>query len=221
VAGKNGISGTILSVASREDASLVVMRSQPMSRLSSIFMENTTTRILRRCTMRDMLIYPANSAEKSGDMHGGPFIKNIFTRVLCPTDFSSFSSETLEWAAQLDSVSEIILVHVIPARGPREPRVSLLAAEQKLAGMKSSLDRNDLKMTTIVGEGDPAREIGRIAGEQNASLILMPRCGMGQHINGGEIGNTVAAVANHLNRPLLVRRSRIRLHEETRKLPIK
>ena len=214
------IPGTFLGVASREDASLVVMRSEPISRLRSAFMENSTTVVLRRCTMQDMLIYPANAAEKAGEMQTVPPKKNMFMKILCPTDLSSFSHEAFTWVAQLDAVSEIVLVHVIPAHGTKEHGLSLLHAEQKLVDIKFSIDRKDLKVTSIVREGDPAHEIGRIAEEQKASLILMPRCGLARYVGGGELGSKVAAVANHLNLPLLVRRPRARLHVQTRELAI-
>jgi len=215
------ISGTLLGVASRENASLVVMRSEPLSRLRSVFMENSTTRVLRRCTMQDMLIYPASAAEKAGEMQAVPPKKNMFTKVLCPTDLSSLYHETVAWAAGLDEVNEIVLVHVIPSQGTREHGISRLQAEQKLVDTKFSIDRDDLKVTSIVREGNPASEIGLIAEEQNASLILMPRCGLAKYVGGGELGSTVAAVADHLSRPLLVRRPRARLHVQSRELEMR
>jgi len=220
LADENDISGTFLGVASREEASLVVMRSEPMSRLRSVFMENHATRVLRRCTMRDMLIYPASAAENAGEMQAVPPEKNMFNRILCPTDFSSFSNETLAWAAGLDEVSELVLVHVIPSRGTEDRGISRFHAEQKLVDTTFSLDRRDLKVTSIVCEGDPAHEIGRIAEEQDASLILMPRCGLAKYVGGGELGSTVAAVANHLHLPLLVRKPRTRLHVQARELAV-
>jgi nucleotide-binding universal stress UspA family protein/N-acetylglutamate synthase-like GNAT family acetyltransferase len=212
------ISGTFLRVASREDASLLVMRSEPMSRLRSVFRENSTTGVLRRCTMHDMLIYPARMAEKTGDSFEVPPARDLFTKILCPTDLSSISHETFAWAAQRETVSEIVLMHVIPPPGAAEKRLSHHEVEQRLHAIKNRIDRKDLKVTSIVREGDPAHEISRVAEEQKVSLILMPRCGLAQYVSGGELGKTVAAVANHLNHPLLVLRSRVRLHAETREL---
>lgn len=214
------IAGTFLGVASREDASLVVVRSEQLSRLRSAFMENNATRLLRRCTMRDMLIYPASAAEKAGEMQAVPPKKNMFTRILCPTDLSSISHETIAWAAGLDAVAEIIVVHVIPSRGIREHGRSRLHAEQKLVDMKFSISRNNLNVTNIVTEGDPVHEIGRIAQEQKASLILMPRCGLAKYVGGGELGSTVAAVVNHVNHPILVRKPGARLHVQARELAV-
>jgi|GEM_PF-98991 len=214
------ISGTFLSVASREDASLLVVRSEPMSRLRSAFMENNATRLLRRCTLRDMLIYPASTAEKAGERPEAPRKTNMFKKILCPTDLSSLSHETIAWVAGLDTVSDIVLVHVIPSRRNRERGISHPRAERKLVDMQFSIGRKDLNVTCIVTKGDPVHEISRIAKEQNASLILMPRCGLAKYVGGGELGSTVAAVANHANLPLLVRRPRARLHVQARELAV-
>jgi nucleotide-binding universal stress UspA family protein/N-acetylglutamate synthase-like GNAT family acetyltransferase len=215
----NDSSGTFLEVASREDASLVVMRSESMSRLRSAFMENNATRVLRQCTTRDMLIYPASAAEKAGEMQAIPPKKNMFARVLCPTDLSTFSLEALFWIARQDTVSEILLLHVIPEHGNSGYSTAVSDAIHKLNGITNSIQRKDLKVKVIIREGDPAKEINHIASEQDASLILMPRCGLGRYVGGGgELGDTIAGVANHLTCPLLARISRLRLHVETREL---
>ena len=180
-------------------------------------MENNATQILRRCTMRDMLIYPAGAAEKPGKCQAVPPKKNMLPGS-CATDLSSFSQETLVWASRLEAVSEIILLHVLPARGNEESRPTLYDAEQKLAGIRKSLQRNGLKMTFVVREGDPSREISRIAEEEKASLILMSRGDLGRYISGGALGDSVAAVSNHLNHPLLVRGFRARMSAKTREL---
>jgi len=210
LADDNDVCGTFLGIASREDASLLVVRSEPRSRLLSAFMEDATTRILRRCTIRDMLIFPANTVEKTKDAFAVPPAKDLFSRVLCPTNLSSFSYETLVWVAGLEAVSEIILVHVVASHGTSGCGIRPDEAEQKLDELKNDLARKNLKITTIYSQGDTALEINRIAHEQKVSLILMPRCGLANYVAGGELGNTVAAVANRLEHPLLVRRPRTR-----------
>ena len=210
LADDNDVSGTILGMASREDASLLVVRSEPRSRILSAFLEDATTRILRRCTLRDMLIFPATTVEKAEKAFTVPPSRDLFSRVLCPTNLSSFSYETLAWVAGLELVSEIILVHIVASHGSGESGFRPDEAEQKLNELKNDLARKNLKITIITGQGDTAQEINRIAYEQNVSLILMPRCGLANYVAGGELGNTVAAVANRLDHPLLVRRPRNR-----------
>ena len=212
LADDNDVCGMFLGIASREDAGLLVVRSEPRSRFLSAFLENTTTRILRRCTMRDILIFPTECADKANDTFAVPPLRDLFSRVLCPTDLSAFGYETLAWAAGLEAASELILVHVVPPNGSGERVVQPCEAEEQLARIKKDLEQKNLKVSVIIREGDPAQEIQSIAREQNVSLILMSRSGMAHYVRGNELGNTVAAVTARLDCPLLVRRRRSTPH---------
>ena len=116
LSGDNDISGTLMGVASREDASLIMMRSERKFRLLSVFLEDRATLALRHCTHRDMLLYPASTEEKYSQSLKTPPVRDLFAKVLCPTDLSSLSMETILWAAELEAVREIVLLHVLPGK---------------------------------------------------------------------------------------------------------
>ena len=213
------ITGTLLGTASREDASLVVLQSEPVPRLLGAFLENRAVVTLRHSTMRDILLFPACRDSGTGIIRDGAIARDLFKKVLIPASFSSFDREAFEWAARLHAVSEIILLHVIPDPAGTGRDEVFHEKEGELLALGIALGREDLNVTVVVREGDPAREICRVAQEQSASLILMPRSGLARHASGGELGSTVAGVANRMACPLLVRRPQARLSVRVRELP--
>ena len=106
--------------------------------------------------------------------------------VLCPTDFSEPSQEALKIARELASQvgAGLLLVHVVPVLPalPNDPNYVLKVpeyerllhqdADEKLA----QLVKEETKGTTartIVGHGDVADEIVRIAEIEKADLIVI------------------------------------------------
>lgn len=105
--------------------------------------------------------------------------------VLCPTDFSEPSREALRTARELASQvgAARLLVHVVPVlpalpndpnfvfKVPEYERLLHKDADEKLA----QLVREETKGTiarTMVGHGDVAQEIVRIAEMEKADLIM-------------------------------------------------
>jgi len=215
----NDLPGTVLDTASREDASLVVLQSEPVSRLLGAFLENRAVMTLRHSTLRDVLLFPASRDSGTGTIRDGTIARDLFTKVLIPASFSSFDREAFEWAARLNAVSEIILIHVIPEHAGTGRDEIFQEKEHELLALGTAISREDLNVTVVVREGDPAREICRVAQEKSASLILMPRSGLARHFSGGELGSTVAGVANRTTCPLLVRKPAARLSTRVRELP--
>lgn len=115
------------------------------------------------------------------------------TRVLCPTDFSEFSSAALDYAAALAASygSALRLVHVItpfPITGPYLDlpgggRLYEAAAEQARASLAAEAERvrrPGLAVETELREGTAVHEILTAAQEWPADLLVM-----GTHGRGG------------------------------------
>jgi nucleotide-binding universal stress UspA family protein/GNAT superfamily N-acetyltransferase len=211
------ISGAVLGTASREDASLVVLQSEPGPWLLGAFLENRAVRMLRHSTLCDILLFPA--CRDTGTISDGTIARDLFDKILIPVSFSSFDREACVWASRLNAVGEIVLLHVIPDHAGTARDSAFHEKERELLALGDAIGRENLNVTVVVREGDPAREICRVAQEQSASLILMPRSGLAWHVSGGELGSTVAGVANHPVSPLLVRRPHTRLSVQVRELP--
>lgn len=141
--------------------------------------------------------------------------------VLCPTDYSEFSARALERAVRLAQWFEARLtaLHVIPSTSPavmlagaagggyvavpenllREVRES---AEEELRRFVRPHLGAGIAIDTVVVEGEPGREIERVAGDLPADLVVM-----GTHGRSGWahlwLGSTTETVMRRTPCPVL------------------
>jgi nucleotide-binding universal stress UspA family protein len=105
-------------------------------------------------------------------------------KIVCPTDFSGGASEALENAAKiaLNNGAEVYLVHVVPVMlAETEPTLlvqmqdyeRLLQPEKRLQEMAQPIIAQGVTVHTVIGHGDAAGEIVRIAEEQKADVIVI------------------------------------------------
>lgn len=105
-------------------------------------------------------------------------------KIVCPTDFSEGASEALDHAAKIavHNGAEVYLVHVVPVLlAETEPTLlvqvqdyeRLLQPEKRLQEMARPLIAKGLTVHTVIGHGDAAGEIVRIAEEQKADVIII------------------------------------------------
>jgi nucleotide-binding universal stress UspA family protein len=113
--------------------------------------------------------------------------------VLCPTDFSEFSEQALRHAAALVRAlgGDLTVAHVFPYPVPLGGEVpyytsqllgSAARAEQleKLKAFACPAETAGVRVRSVLREGDPAREIARLAEELPADLLVL-----GTHGRGG------------------------------------
>jgi len=107
--------------------------------------------------------------------------------VFCPTDFSDPSSEALKIAGELASKvgARLLLVHVVPVlpalpsdpnyvlKVPEYERLLHQDADEKLAHLAREMAKAGIQTRTMVGHGDAANEIVRIAELEKADLIVI------------------------------------------------
>jgi universal stress protein A len=111
-----------------------------------------------------------------------------FSRILCPIDFSEPSHVGLEKAVELAGCfpAELIVVHVVPpvpatAIPQTAPAFDVGVYQKQLVqaaeeGIEAVIEKHipkDVRVRSVVGDGDPAREIVRIAKDEGADLIVM------------------------------------------------
>jgi GNAT superfamily N-acetyltransferase len=118
------------------------------------------------------------------------------------------------------------LLHVVNGKvvGP-DPSGRIEECRQKLAEIEAGLEQNGVRTTSLVRSGPPAREIIRVAEEQDVSLILFARLGLSDYIKNVTIGSVASAVAMHADRPLFIVNPPISLNVlakelETREFPL-
>ena len=141
-----------------------------------------------------------------------------FRIILCPLDFSEPSGKALDAAieAAVQFGAELVLVHVVPAAVPGIPADPAFAftgpegyekelrvnAEEQLT-LAAKRVPSEIKSRRVVGNGDAADEIARIATAENAELIVIATHGLTgwRHLVFGSVAEKVIRLAD---RPVLV-----------------
>ena len=131
-------------------------------------------------------------------------------RILLPTDFSEASRQSLAVAADMasDYGAELLIVHVIeplPAVPPDPDFTFEMAAyqdavsqysDERMAELLAGLDET-LAVRTMVCHGEPAREIVRLAENEDVDLIVIPTHGLTglKHLVFGSVAERVVRTA--------------------------
>src|SRR5262245_50945813 len=116
-----------------------------------------------------------------------------FRRVLVTTDFSDTSLEAMTLAVELAAhfSAELLLLHVLPMDAPTpwdippyaDFGIASLPLPEYEAQVRREVERRltlvaakhagTVRVRTILGRGDAAAEIGRIASEEQADLVVI------------------------------------------------
>ena len=140
-------------------------------------------------------------------------------RILLPTDFSGCANYALPYAAAIARAvnATVICVNVIEPIVPAVGYTGMAeampiaemseqmedSAERELPDVMRCEDLRGLKVEEVIGHGDAAAEIVRVADEQEVDLIVISshgRTGLGRII----FGSTAEAVVRHARCPVLV-----------------
>ena len=140
-------------------------------------------------------------------------------RILLPTDFSGCANYALPYAAAIARAAgaTVICVNVIEPIVPAVGYTGMAeampiaemseqmedSAERELPDVMRCEDLRGLKVEEVIGHGDAAAEIVRVADEQKVDLIVISshgRTGLGRII----FGSTAEAVVRHARCPVLV-----------------
>ena len=140
-------------------------------------------------------------------------------RILLPTDFSGCANYALPYAAAIARAANatVICVNVIEPIVPAVGYTGMAeampiaemseqmedSAERELPGVMNCEALRGLKVEEVIGHGDAAAEIVRIADEQEIDLIVISshgRTGLGRIF----FGSTAEAVVRHARCPVLV-----------------
>jgi nucleotide-binding universal stress UspA family protein len=154
---------------------------------------------------------------ESTEQPDGPVLQ--LRRILLPTDFSGCANYALPYAAAIARAANATVVCVnvvepiVPAVGysgmaEAMPIAEMSeqmedSAERELPDVMACEDLRGVKVEEVIGHGDAAAEIVRIASEQNVDLIVISshgRTGLGRIF----FGSTAEAVVRHAGCPVLV-----------------
>ena len=198
------VSMAIQSIADEEKIPLIVMGARGRGRVEGIFLGNVAKDILRYGNTDLLLMrYMVLEGGKPG-LH--KFWSQPFSKVLCPTDLSESASETISFISGLETVEEIVLVHVVSMGETwKEIEGEVVRATRSLQDIGKEIEQTGKKSKIYVSVGSPAEEISNVASAENVSLIAMNAHGK-TWIEQWTVGSTTYDVARIADRPVLVRR---------------
>lgn len=168
----------ILHVAQEEACDLIVMSTHGLTGMRKLFFGSTTERVLRETTI------PVLATPPGGD---GPMDLDTASRsvgrILVPVDLTPASRHQIQVARGLSEALHVpfIATHVVePVRSPLAAKLHLPSielerktrAEDALGELLATVPRN-LHPEALVGYGDPAEEIAKIARDRQAGLIVV------------------------------------------------
>jgi nucleotide-binding universal stress UspA family protein len=200
------IAEVILTHAEQRGADLIVISARGKSVKIGELLGSVSSTILCR-SKTNVLVMRHKIIETLTGKTYEKFCPMLFSRILCPIDFSRFSEHATALASTMNGVGELILIHVVPEGGTSsEIKESVQAAEARIGAVRDSLAVQGIHCRAIVTRGDPAGEIIRIAEQQDVSVIWISSYGKGC-LHEFLFGSTVQNVAMHSTRPVVVIRS--------------
>ena len=200
---EGSIARTIQRVADEENATLIMVGARGKGRISGLFLGSVSRDVLRY-GKTDLLIMRYKVLE-GDDL--GRFCRSLFTRVICPTDFSDPAKQAISVIKGMKEVGEIGLVYVVSS-GESDEQIDAAVREagSKLNSIVKEIERPGLKVVAHVKAGDAPHEISSLADSEDASLIAMSSHGAGG-LEQMVVGSTTYETARIANRPVLIVRA--------------
>ena len=144
----------------------------------------------------------------------------MFQSILVPTDYSENAAAALSTAARLAEAlgSTLTVVHVSPASALREAvregwltkddddetvaRKVRAEHDRRLQEFLEPLGAHAASIERIIRQGDPPREIARIAAERSVDLVVMGR--RGTTLADVMLGSVAERVVRHAPCPVMI-----------------
>jgi nucleotide-binding universal stress UspA family protein len=201
------IAGTILETAEKHGAGLIIISAYGMGVKAGLLTGNVTTAVLCRISRVNVLVMRHKIIETLTGKTYEKFCPMIFSRILCPTNFSQNSDRAIALAGTMKGAGEVILLHVVsPDETGGETEEAVRKAEIRIGAIRDTLLAKGIQSRAIVRTGHPASEITGTAEEEDVSLIWISSYGKGC-FHDFLLGSTVNDVVMNTNRPVIIIRA--------------
>ena len=193
----------IESVSEEEKVDLVVIGVRSKGFVGKVLLGSVAKDILRYGTknlllMRLLPIEGGERFEKHSSM--------IFSKVLCPTDFSEPAEDAIKIVKDIKGVDEVVLLTVLSKDLiDVDLESEKKEVEEKLAAIKAGFEESGIAASVRVAVGSPAEEIITAAEDEEVSIIAMSSHGKGW-VRQMVVGSVAYDVSNSGTRPVLVLR---------------
>lgn len=201
------IAGTILETAGKNYVDLVIVGAYGIGMKTGLLTGNVTSAVLCRISRVNILIMRHKIIETLTGKTYEKFCPMIFSRILCPTNFSPNSERAIALAGTMKGVGEVILLHVLsPDEAGIETQEAARSAEVRIGAIRDTLAAKGVRSRTIVKRGHPASEIISTAEEEDVSVTWISSCGKGC-LHDFLLGSIVNDVVMNTMRPVIIIRA--------------
>jgi nucleotide-binding universal stress UspA family protein len=199
----------ILRAAEEENASLIVSGRERTGVPGEIYVGSITDKIIRYGTIPVFIHKYPGIAGADKDICER-YRRNLFSRILYPTDWSGCAREALRYLKGLKGagVEEVIVAHIMD-----EKAMTLQTAErfkefkridiEKLAQVKDEMEGESFKVKTHLSLGNPRADLIKVARNEDASLIVICSHGKGR-VEGILWGSVSRNIVEYSDRPVLL-----------------
>ena len=198
----------IVRVAGEEGSSLIIMGSHGRSFVKGAVLGSVTQNVLRHTSI-PLLIEKVKFIESEKGMICQRVCKEMFGKILYPTDFSSASLSALLVIKQLREAGAkgVVAAHIQDTKR-LAPLANKMAEFNKidtarLKEIKKRLESIGYQVKTILKDGVPFVEINKIAEEEDVSIIVLSTKGKSA-VEEALIGSVSEEIARHHIRPVLL-----------------
>ena len=168
----------ILHTAHEQNCELIVMSSHGLTGARKMFFGSTTERVLRETSVPVLVISSGQDGPESFE-----HLRRSLRRILVPVDLSLASPQQVRMAVAIAEAldASLVVTHVIePVHSALAAKLHLPSleaerksrAEERLADLIATLPPR-LHPEALIGYGDPAEEIAKIARDRQAGLIVI------------------------------------------------
>lgn len=201
------ITDAILETAEKHKVDIVVIHGYIKGIIAGLLRGCVPEKVLCRVSKTNIMIMPNTLVESLTGNNFDKFCPMIFSRILCPVNFSESSVKTTALAGSMKGVGEIILLHAAEkGKDVQDHKDAVATAEKKIKAFCKQIVAQGIKTRTLVVTGKPEHEIPRIAEEEDVSLIWLGGAGKGC-LHDFFFGSTVHEVLLKSKRPVIVIRS--------------
>ena len=201
------VSQAILEAAETHRVSLIIMGARGINPIQELLLGSVSSAVLRQAKT-NVLVMHFNPGREDADAGCDTSNRNLFSRLLVPTDFSPSAGDTLSFIRTIPSVKEVILLHVVNrAESQPEIEAAVQDAQARLADMRKDLSGSDFAVKHHIRVGDPTEMTLSVAREDDVSLIAMSAYGT-DWFKEMLVGSTTFTVVRRTRKPVLVIRSR-------------
>lgn len=199
------IPGVILKTAKSHGVSLIVVATRGMNPVKELLLGSVSSKILRHAKTSVLVMHDPPESDDSDHGRFQPH-RELFSRVLVPMDFSSFSSEVFSLVKALPGIREIILLNVVSrADSLTTIKGAVADAQLRLDAMKKEFGEG-IVVKSHVRVGDPTDMILAVAHDDDVSLVAMSAFGT-DRMGATILGSTTFTVVRGTKRPVLVLRT--------------